>query len=31
VSVSEFSAELKLKTSAKISATSQWMAVPYMP
>ena len=31
VSVNEFSAELKLKTSAKISTTSQWMAVPYMP
>ena len=31
VSVNEFSAELKLKTSAKISTTSQWIAVPYMP
>jgi len=31
VSVSEFSAEVKLKTSAKISNPSQWMAVPFLP
>jgi len=31
VSVSEFAAEVKLKTSAKINNPSQWMAVPYMP
>jgi hypothetical protein len=31
VSVSEYAAEVKLKTSAKITNPSQWMAVPYMP
>jgi hypothetical protein len=31
VSVSEYAAEVKLKTSAKINNPSQWMAVPYMP
>ena len=31
VSVSEFAAEVRLKTSAKINNPSQWMAVPYMP
>ena len=31
VSVSEYAAEVKLKTSVKISQYSRWMAVPYMP
>jgi hypothetical protein len=31
VSVSEYYAELKVKTSAKMSSQSQWIAIPQSP